>query len=211
MIFSILDTYFCLHNFVDTLCGNAGSRYHDRHHCDHQEGHNDLHSVLHEGHHISYLHGSLIYGVGAVPDDQHSDPVHDQHHHRHHKGHAPVYKKIGLHQFIVCVFKTLFFMFLCAERTDHIDAGKDLPCHQVQVIDEILELGELRHGDLKQQTYKQHDHDHCQRQDPCHGSVRLEYLIYASDPQDRRIKNDTKDHGKKKLDLLYVIGASGNK
>ena len=38
----------------------------------------------------------------------------------------------------------------------------------------------------------------------------MEYFIYASDSQDRRIENDTEDHGKKKLDLLHIVGAPGN-
>ena len=210
MAFSIPDAYFCLHNFIDTLCRNTGPWDHDRHHGNHQESHDNLHGVLHKGHHISHLHSSFIYSMGAVPDDQYGDAVHDQHHYRHHKGHTAVYKKIGLHQCPVGVFKTLFLMFLCAEGTNHIDAGKDLPCHQVQIINEILELSKLRHSNLKEQAYEKHDHDDRQSQDPGHRGVGLEYFIYASDSQDRRIENDTEDHGKKKLDLLHIVGAPGN-
>ena len=210
MAFSVLNTYFGLHNFIDTFCRNTGPWYHNRHHGDHQERHDDLHSILHKGHHISNLHGSVIYSMRAVPNDEYGNAVHDQHHHRHHKGHTPIDEKVGFHQFFVGVLKTLFLVLLCTEGPDYINAGKDFPGNQVQIVNEILQLRKFRHGNLKQQTYKKHDHYHCQSQNPGHRSVRLENFIYSADTQNWGIQHNTEDHGKKKLDLLYVVGAPGD-
>ena len=137
-ILRVCDAYFCLENVIDTKCCHVCSRKHDGHGCDHQEGHDDLHCVLDECHNVTYLHGSVINGIGTAVNDQYGNAIHDQHHSRHHKGHASVDEQVCLCQSLVCFLKTFFFVFLTAECTDDRDTGKDLTCYQVQFIDQCL-------------------------------------------------------------------------
>ena len=144
----------------------------------------------------------------ATVDDKNRHSVHDQHHGRHHKSHTSVYKQVCSGKCGIGLLKTLFLMFLTTERTDYRDTGKDLSGNQIQLVDQSLQDRKFGHCHLEQHKDHKQDQCHCYAKDPCHGCIRIQHTEHTANTKDRRVQNDSKQHGHYLLHLLDIIGTS---
>ena len=197
-------------DLVDAVCGHTGTGQHDGHHGQHQEGHDDLHGVGDEGNHLAHLHGAVVHGLAAEPDDEQAGAVHDQGHKGHHGHHGAVGEQLGAHQVLVGLVEALFLKLFAAEGTHRHDAGQDLAADEVQPVHQRLHDLELGHGHVHQEEDEQQQQSHVQYHDPGQARAAAHHMEHTADAQNGRIGHHAQQHDADELHLLDVVGGAGD-
>ena len=86
--------------------------------------------------------------------------------------------------------------------------GTDKEGNQIQLVDQSLQDRKFGHCHLEQHKDHKQDQCHCYAKDPCHGCIRIQHTEHTANTKDRRVQNDSKQHGHYLLHLLDIIGTS---
>ena len=113
-------------------------------------------------------------------------------------------------QVLICLIKALFLKGLGIKGSDYHHPGKIFTGNQVEAVDELLYLLELRHCNRKYRQYQAQQYDHCQCNDPRHGGAFAQGSDYASYAHNRCIEYHPDHDDHQHLYLGDVIGGSGN-
>ena len=86
--------------------------------------------------------------------------------------------------------------------------GTDKEGNQIQLVDQSLQDRKFGHCHLEQHKDHNQDQTNCHTKDPCHGRICVQYLNHTTNTKNRRVQNDSKQHGHYLLHLLDIIGTS---
>ncbi len=197
-------------DLVDAVRSHTGAGQHDGHHGQHQEGHDDLHGVGDECDHLAHLHGAVVHGLAAEPDDQQAGAVHDEGHKGHHGNHGTVGEQLGAHQVCVGLVEALLLKLFAAEGTHRHDAGQNLAADEVQPVHQLLHDLELGHGHTVIRTEdEQQQNGHGQHDDPGKAGAAVRHAD-AANAQNGRIGHHAQQHDADELHLLDIVGGAGD-
>ena len=191
----------------DAVRGDGRPREQNRDHGKDEEAHDDLHGVRDERHDVADLHQPRRDGVGAEPDDDDRDGVHEEHHERHHERHGVVGEELRGHEVGRGLVKAPELMVFSTEGPDGEKSVEHLARHEVDAVHESLHLAELRHGEEEE-----HGHHADEREDGGHDRP-LEARVDGRDLHDGHHAHDGREHDhahehdEGHLDLLHVVGA----
>ncbi|GAA3161333.1 hypothetical protein GCM10020255_044600 [Rhodococcus baikonurensis] len=148
--------------------------------------------------------------MATEPDDRDAGDVADQHYEREHQCHEAADAEGRLRQFAIGVAETLDLVRFPHECSDNPDARDLFAKNTVDGVETALHDPETGHHPGDQETHRDHEERDADAEDPGQIQVLPQSHDDAADAHDRRHDEDGATHHDHHLNLLDVVGVSGD-